>query len=257
MAPHQEQRKENTMKITIIGTGKMARGIATRALAGGHSVALIGHAAGKAEDLATELRNAAQGGAPVQAASTGAFIDGDVVVLAVPYTAVASVVEQYGNQLADKIIVDITNPVDFNTMSPSVAAGTSGAEEIAKAAPAGAKVVKAFNTTFAGTLLAGQVAGQPLDVFIAGDDADAKATVNQFITSGGLRGRCGTAAARAPARGTWAATYGGAVHTEYRFQQRGEDHCLSSMQQAVSSHRDNRCISMLTASWQLATTNLV
>src|SRR5262245_57116461 len=115
------------MNITIIGTGKMARGIAPRALAGGHTVTLVGHAAGKAEGLASELHSSAQGGASVKAASPGATIDTNVVVLAVPYTAAASVVEQYGNQLAGKIIVDITNPVDFSTMSPAVAAGTSGA----------------------------------------------------------------------------------------------------------------------------------
>jgi predicted dinucleotide-binding enzyme len=108
-------------------------------------------------------------------------------VLAVPYPAAASVVQQYGDHLAGKVIVDITNPVDFNSMSPAVAAGTSGAEEIAKIAPAGAKVVKAFNTTFAGTLVAGQVANQPLDVFVAGDDADAKAAISQVISDGGLR----------------------------------------------------------------------
>src|SRR5207249_4892327 len=150
------------MNITIIGTGNMARGIGTRALAGGNNVTLVGHEAGKAENLATELQGVAQGAASVRAAPTGAPLDSDVVVLAVPYTAAASVVQQYGDQLAGKIIVDITNPVDFSTMSPAVAAGTSGAEEIAKAAPAGAKVVKAFNTTFAGTLVPGQVAGQPL-----------------------------------------------------------------------------------------------
>jgi NADPH-dependent F420 reductase len=175
------------MNITIIGTGNMARGIGTRALAGGNNVILVGHEPGKAESLAAELQSAAQGRASVQAASADAWIDGDVVVLAVPYTAAAPIVQQYGDNLAGKIIVDITNPVDFNTMSPAVAPGTSGAEEIAKAAPGGAKVVKAFNTTFAGTLLAGQVAGQPLDVFIAGDDADAKATISQLVTSGGLR----------------------------------------------------------------------
>jgi len=64
---------------------------------------------------------------------------------------------------------------------------TSEAEEIAKVAPAGAKVVKAFNTTFAGALIAGQVAEQPLDVFIASDDADAKTIISQLVTSGGLR----------------------------------------------------------------------
>lgn len=175
------------MNITIIGTGNMARGIGTRALAGGHNVTLVGHEPGKAENLAAELQGIAKGGAKVQAAPSGAPLNGDVVILAVSYTAAASVVQQYGDQLAGKIIVDITNPVDFSTMSPAVAPGTSGAEEIAKAVPTGAKVVKAFNTTFAGTLVTGQVAGQPLDVLIAGDDANAKAAVSQLVEAGGLR----------------------------------------------------------------------
>lgn len=172
------------MNVTIIGTGNMARGIATRALAGGNSVTLIGHESGRAEKLAAELQSAATSGATVQAASG---LDGEVVVLAVPYQAAAAVVAHYSSQLAGKVVVDITNPIDFNTMSPTVAAGTSGAEEIAKAVPADTKVVKAFNTTFAGTLTAGQVGGQPLDVLIAGDDTDAKATVSRLVESGGLR----------------------------------------------------------------------
>jgi predicted dinucleotide-binding enzyme len=48
-------------------------------------------------------------------------------------------------------------------------------------------VVKAFNTTYAGTLLAGEVDGQPLDVFIAGDDVEAKSKVAQLVTDSGLR----------------------------------------------------------------------
>lgn len=175
------------MNIVIVGTGNMARGIGTRVLAGGHNLTLVGHEPGKAENLATELQGVAQGGASVQAAAENSSIDGDVLVLAVPYAAAASVVQQYGDQLANKIIVDITNPVDFTTMSPALPGDTSGAEEIVKAAPSGAKVVKAFNTTFAGTLVAGQVAGQPLDVFIAGDDADAKSTMFQLVSSAGLR----------------------------------------------------------------------
>jgi predicted dinucleotide-binding enzyme len=69
-------------------------------------------------------------------------------------------VSPYGHQLDGKVIVDITNPVDFATFDSLVTpAQSSAAEEIAKVAPAGAKVVEAFNTTFAGTLLTGQVAG--------------------------------------------------------------------------------------------------
>ena len=48
-------------------------------------------------------------------------------------------------------------------------------------------VVKAFNTTFGGTLVAGEVAGQKLDVLSAGDDADAKQKVAQLVSDGGLR----------------------------------------------------------------------
>ncbi|PQP04405.1 dinucleotide-binding-like protein [Pseudomonas frederiksbergensis] len=62
-----------------------------------------------------------------------------------------------------------------------------GAQEIAKAAPADAEVIKAFNTHFSHVLAAGPVEGHPLDVFIAGDDAQAKARVSAFIESLGLR----------------------------------------------------------------------
>jgi 8-hydroxy-5-deazaflavin:NADPH oxidoreductase len=165
------------MRITIVGTGNMARGIGTRAVAGGHDVALVGTDPEKARALAAEL-----GGG----ASAAERVDGEVVVLAVAYTAAADAVRQYADGLAGKVIVDITNPVDLNTFEPLPVDG-SGAQEIAAAAPDGARVVKAFNTTFAGTLVEGRVAGQPLDVFIAGDDAEAKATVARLAESGGLR----------------------------------------------------------------------
>jgi 8-hydroxy-5-deazaflavin:NADPH oxidoreductase len=66
-------------------------------------------------------------------------------------------------------------------------AGTSSAEEVAELVPEGTAVVKAFNTTFAPTLIAGEVAGQQLDVLIAGDDDTAKRTVARLVSDGGLR----------------------------------------------------------------------
>ena len=165
------------MQITIVGTGNMARGIGTRTVAGGHDVTVVGTQPEKAQALAGEL-----GGS----AAAGERVEGDVVVLAVPYTAAADIVREHADALAGKVVVDITNPVDLNTFEPLDVQG-SGAQEIGAAAPEGTRVVKAFNTTFAGTLVAGEVAGQPLDVFIAGDDADAKATVAQLVESGGLR----------------------------------------------------------------------
>jgi predicted dinucleotide-binding enzyme len=108
------------------------------------------------------------------------------VVLAVWYDVVGDVLRRYGSKLDGKIIVDVTNPLDVDAFEPiSVEAGSS-AQETAAAVP-GARVVKAFNTTFAGTLLEGQVAGQPLDVLIASDDEDAKATVSRLASDGGLR----------------------------------------------------------------------
>ena len=168
------------MDITIIGTGNMARGIATRALEGGHGVTLLGTEQAKAEALAQELPGGARAG------EVGDQLSDQVVVLAVWYQAVPAVLARYGDQLDGKVVVDITNPVDLDSYAPLTVEAGSVAQEIANTVP-GAKVVKAFNTTFAGTLLEGEVAGTPLDVFLAGDDDDAKRAVAQLATDGGLR----------------------------------------------------------------------
>ena len=99
---------------------------------------------------------------------------GDVVVLAVWYGTNLELAKQLGTKLAGKVVVDIANPLNSTYDGLATAPDSSSAEDLAKAIASGAKVVKAFNTTYAGTLLTGEVAGQPLDVFIAGDDADAK-----------------------------------------------------------------------------------
>jgi predicted dinucleotide-binding enzyme len=168
--------------ITIIGNGNMARGIATRALAAGKNVEILGQDAAKAQALANEL------GANVSYGTTASAPQGNIVVLAVPFDAAKAVMAAYGELLAGKTVVDITNPVNFETFdSLVVAPGSSAAEEIAALAPAGAHVVKAFNTTFAGTLVAGESAGQPLDVFIAGDNAAANQAVSSFVSAAGMR----------------------------------------------------------------------
>ena len=87
-----------------------------------------------------------------------AQISGDVVILAVPYSAIEEIVEQYGKQLADKVVVDITNPLDLTTFDYLVVpSDSSAASELAAALPTG-RVVQAFNTTFAATLGAKSVA---------------------------------------------------------------------------------------------------
>ena len=145
--------------VSIIGKGNMGQAIAGIVTAGGHTADLLGH---------------------------GETPTGDVVVLAVPYPAVAEVIAQRGDQLAGKTVVDITNPLNFETFdSLVVPADSSAAAEIAAALPE-SRVLKAFNTNFAGTLSSGTVGALTTTVLIAGDDADAKSDLAGVITSGGL-----------------------------------------------------------------------
>jgi len=175
------------MNITIIGAGNMGRGIGTRAVAGGHSVTFVDANPEVAEKAAADLKASAKKGATVSAASLGDADLGDVVVLAVWYGTNIEIAKQLGAKLAGKVVVDIANPLNSTYDGLATAPDSSSAEDLAKALVAGAKVVKAFNTTFAGTLIAGEAGGQKLDVFIAGDDADAKAKVSQLVTDGGMR----------------------------------------------------------------------
>src|SRR5690349_8386301 len=99
------------MLVTIVGTGTMARAIARRAFAGGHGVASVGTHLSKAEDLADELA----GDGEVVPSET---VDGDLVVLAVPFTQAPHVVRQHADALDGKVVVDITNPVDIASFQP-------------------------------------------------------------------------------------------------------------------------------------------
>jgi len=113
-------------------------------------------------------------------------IDGDVVILAVPYPAVAGILSAYGDQLRGKVVVDISNPLNFETFdSLVVPVGSSAAAEIAAQLP-DSHVLKAFNTNFAATLAAKQVGGQPTAVLIAGDDAAAKELLGSALDAGGM-----------------------------------------------------------------------
>jgi len=163
--------------VTFIGLGGIARAMAARAIAGGNTVELIARDAGKARRLARKLGGGASGG------TVGGVPAGDIVVLAVPYVNTAQVVAHYGDALAGKVIIDISTPFNAAATGSVTPLGTSGAQQIAKAVPASAHVVKAFNTTFGHVL----TQGRSLDVFFAGDDALAKASVSEFIESLGLR----------------------------------------------------------------------
>jgi NADPH-dependent F420 reductase len=175
------------MNVTIIGAGNMGRGIGTRLVAGGHSVTYVDANPETAEKTAAEVKASAKNGVNVSTASLGDAELGDVVILAVWYGTNIDLAKQLGAKLAGKVVVDIANPLNSTYDGLATAPDSSSAEDVAKAIASGAKVVKAFNTTYATTLLAGEVAGQPLDVFLAGDDANAKNKVAELVKDGGMR----------------------------------------------------------------------
>jgi len=149
--------------ISIIGSGGMAAAIGGRIAKAGYTAEVVNRDPAKARSLANKLAAGATIG------KYGAAPAGDIVILAVPYTSAAAVVAGFGQALDGKVIIDITNPVAPDLSGLVTPHGSSGAQEIAKGTPAGARVVKAFNTIF-GHVLA---RGGRLDAFIAADDAEA------------------------------------------------------------------------------------
>lgn len=147
--------------ITIFGNGNMGSAIGGLFSSGGAEVSHVTHA----------------GSEP---------ITGDIVVLAVPYESLQDIVKDYADQFAGRIVVDITNPLDFDTFdSLKVPAGSSAAAELQNALPH-SKILKAFNTNFAATLSDQQVGINPTTVLVAGDDDAAKQTFSGAVVAGGM-----------------------------------------------------------------------
>jgi predicted dinucleotide-binding enzyme len=159
--------------ITIFGSGNMGGAIASVLARGGASVQHIG------------------------SAQKDAAIEGEIVILAVPYAALGTIVADYGRQLSGRTVVDITNPLNFETFDALVVpADSSAAAELQQALP-GAKVLKAFNTNFAATLVSGRIGDETTTVLVAGDDAEAKAGLLTAVRAGGLSAIDAGALARA------------------------------------------------------------
>jgi predicted dinucleotide-binding enzyme len=165
--------------ISIIGSGNMARAIGARALEAGNTIEIIGRDVGRAAATARAH------GIGATAGTWGATPTGDIVILAVLYAAAVPVVSEFGESLAGKIVVDITNPFNADATGLAIPQDTSVARMVADAAPASTRVVKALNTLFSHVV----TSGRPVDVFMAGDDTQAKESLAAFITSIGLRPR--------------------------------------------------------------------
>ncbi len=163
--------------ISIIGSGNMATAIGTRAAKHGHTIEIMSRNTAKAQALADQIGNGTTVG------RYGSTPAGDIVIVAILYADAVDVVAHYGDALAGKILVDITNPFNTNASGVVTTAGNSATQQIAAAAPEGTHVVKAFNLLFSGVL----ADDKPVDVFFAGDSAEAKARVAAFLESLGMR----------------------------------------------------------------------
>jgi predicted dinucleotide-binding enzyme len=163
--------------ISIIGSGNMANAIGTRAAKHGHTIELMSRNTAKAQALADQIGQGATVG------TFGTRPAGDIVIVAVLYTGAVDVVAHYGDALSGKILVDITNPFNADVNGLVTTAGNSVSEQIAAAAPEGTHVTKALNSILHDVL----AQEKPVDVFFAGDNAEAKARVATFLESLDMR----------------------------------------------------------------------
>ena len=163
--------------ISIIGSGNMATTIGTRAAKHGHTIEIMSRNTAKAQALARQIGNGATVG------TFGARPAGDIVIVAVLFAAAVDVVAHYGDVLSGKILIDITNPFNADVTGLVTTAGDSMSQRMSAAAPEDTHVVKAFNTILQGVL----AEDKPMDVFFAGDNAEAKARVASLLESLNMR----------------------------------------------------------------------
>jgi predicted dinucleotide-binding enzyme len=164
--------------ISIIGSGKMSGAIAEVAARAGAAIQIVKRSADSRSAARPEFEHGVMGD----------DLTGDIVVLAVPYSAYPGILEKDRDQLCERVIIDIANPIDFSTYdrlkSP---ADSSTAAELAKLLPEGVAVVKAFNINLGDTLTSGTNGTTPTTVLYAGDYADAKIRVAALIEAAGMR----------------------------------------------------------------------
>jgi len=185
------------MRIAVLGTGMAGRALAARLAGLGHEVSV-----GTRDVAATMARTEPDGmGNPpystwaavnptvTLASFADAAADAELVLNATAGGASIAVLQAAGSgNLAGKVLLDISNPLDFSKGLPptlSVSNTDSVGEQIQAAFPE-TKVVKALNTMNA-YLMADprQLADGQHTVFVSGNDADAKKTVTALLESFG------------------------------------------------------------------------
>lgn len=170
------------MKLAVIGSGNMGKSIGKWAGQAGYEVIFSAKNPEHARDAAKAAGKNSKSGTLAEAVKMA-----DMVLLAVPHTAVKEILPEIKPFMKGKVLIDLTNPLNSDFTGLSLGFTTSAAEEIQKSLP-DAKVVKAFNTVFA-SIFASQnpsLKGSKVAIFYASDDKEGKEKVAELITKMGL-----------------------------------------------------------------------
>lgn len=171
------------MRFGVLGTGVVGQTIAGSLVSLGHEVRLGSRSADN--PAAVRWAGEHRGGGAATFADAAAF--GDLVINCLPGTVALAVIEPLADLVGAKVLIDVSNPLDFSQGFPpslSVCNTDSLAEQLQRALPL-AKVVKTLNTVNANVMVDPSRLSEPTDLFLAGDDDDAKAEVRGLLETFG------------------------------------------------------------------------
>lgn len=175
------------LTIAIVGaTGNMGTAIAKNLSKGNYRLLLMANQQDKLDMLKAELiKNGAIAEPEVNTCAKEACWEADIIVLATPYGTEREVADKIREVAVGKIVISISNPMDAAHNKVVMSSHSSAAEELQKMLPY-SKVIKTFNTTFAGDFIAPIIDGQKADTFIAGNSSDAIDTVSAILKTTGF-----------------------------------------------------------------------
>jgi NADPH-dependent F420 reductase len=173
--------------IAIIGaTGNMGSAIAKNLAKGNYRLLLFANHHEKVQQLINEIKTTYPSadvdsmGCPFDASW-----EADIIIPAVKYKIEKEVAEKIKPVATQKIVISISNPLNENYSGLVTPADSSAAEQLQNYLP-DSKVVKAFNTVFAGDFVQPVIDGKQTDVFIAGNDEDSLRTVSELVAAAGF-----------------------------------------------------------------------
>ena len=176
------ETESGPLKIGIIGTGRIGGALARHWARAGHEVFMSSRHPEELVGLAEELGPKAHAGTPREAAAFG-----DVVLVSVPYAAIPQIGRDYADELAGKIVLDTSNPIEGRDGEMAIAARTKGAGLASAEFLRGTRLVRAFNCIPA-ALLANEANREPerIAIPLGGDDSQAIAMAERLVREAGF-----------------------------------------------------------------------